>query len=56
MKTIKFIKSPVGKFGLSYTIGQEVEISAEQADELINAEYAELVEQEVEVKPSKKTK
>lgn len=56
MKTIKFIKSPVGKFGLAYTVGQEVEISTEQAEELINAEFAVLVEQEVEIKPSKKNK
>lgn len=59
MKTVKFIKSPVGKFGLAYRVGDEVELLTEQAEELINAEFAVLVETEetkAETKPSKKGK
>jgi hypothetical protein len=50
MKTIKFIKSPVGKFGLAYKVGDEAELTNEQSEELINAEFAILVETEVEEK------
>jgi len=59
MKTLKFIKSPVGKFGLAYKVGTEAELLNEQAEELINAEFAVLVETEepkTEPKPVKKGK
>jgi hypothetical protein len=59
MKTVKFIKSPVGKFGLAYKVGDEAELTNEQCDELIKAEFAILVETEeikAEPKPSKKSK
>jgi hypothetical protein len=50
MKTVKFIKSPVGKFGLAYKVGDEAELTNEQCEELINAEFAVLVETEEEEK------
>lgn len=57
MKTVKFIKSPVGKFGLAYKIGDVAELTNEQCEELINAEFAEIVESEIEeIKPVKKGK
>jgi hypothetical protein len=47
MKTIKFIKSPVG-FGLGYHVGELAEINSNQADELVENGFAEIVENEIE--------
>lgn len=40
---IKFLKSPAGKFLLSYRVGQVVEMEEKQASEIIEAGYAEKV-------------
>tara|TARA_R110002167_G_scaffold112367_1_gene284750 strand:- start:3975 stop:4145 length:171 start_codon:yes stop_codon:yes gene_type:complete len=40
---IKFLLSPTGKFKLGYAIGDECEIESKQAQELIDAQYAEKV-------------
>lgn len=37
---ITFIKSPTGAFGLAYSVGNKVEMEAEQARELIEAGFA----------------
>ena len=38
---IKFLLSPTGKFKLGYAIGDVCEMEAKQAQELIDAQYAE---------------
>ena len=48
MKLIKFIKSPIGAFGLAYTANEIAEIEDTQADELISLGFAELLENKVE--------
>lgn len=48
MKTIKFIKNPIGVYGLAYTIGECGEFEESQANELIENGFAELVENEIE--------
>lgn len=40
---IKFVLSPAGRYLLPYNIGQEVSLKANQADELVEAKYAEYV-------------
>lgn len=40
---VKFVLSPTGKFGLGYSIGEESSFPKIQAEELIEAGYAELV-------------
>lgn len=40
---IKFILSPAGRYFLPYNVGQEVLLKANQADELVEAKYAEYV-------------
>lgn len=40
---IKFLKSPAGKFLLSYRVGQVVEMEEKQASEIVEAGYAEKV-------------
>jgi hypothetical protein len=42
---IKFIKSPIGAFNLAYSVGMEAEFSNGQAQELIEAGYAESIEE-----------
>lgn len=37
---VKFIKSPVGPFGLGYSIGDEAEINETLADTLVEQKYA----------------
>lgn len=48
MKTIKFIKNPIGAYGLAYAVGECGEFEASQANELIENGFAELVENEIE--------
>jgi hypothetical protein len=48
MKTIKFKKSPIGAYGLSYAVGEIAEFEESQAIELIENGFAELVENETE--------
>lgn len=48
MKTIKFIKSPIGAFGLAYCENEVAEFEVNQANELIELGFAELVENEIE--------
>jgi hypothetical protein len=43
---IKFIESPIGKFGLAYAKGMEAEFNKEQAILLIEAGYAVALETE----------
>lgn len=40
---IKFVLSPAGRYLLPYNVGQEVFLQANQADELVEAKYAEYV-------------
>jgi hypothetical protein len=40
---ILFIVSPTGKFGLAYNVGETCFINENQANELVDAGYAELV-------------
>jgi hypothetical protein len=40
---IVFLVSPTGKFGLAYNVGETCFINENQANELIDAGYAELV-------------
>lgn len=42
-KKIRFLLSPCGKFLLPYNVGQEVDLPANQADELVECKYAEYV-------------
>ena len=44
MPKVKFILSPIGAFNLAYAVGMEAELSDSQAETLIEAGYAELVE------------
>lgn len=48
MKLVKFIKSPIGAFGLAYAPNEIAEIENTQADELISLGFAELLENKVE--------
>jgi hypothetical protein len=40
---IKFLLSPTGKFSLAYNVGEEAQINELQANELVEAGYAEFV-------------
>lgn len=40
---VKFLYSPTSKFGLAYHAGDVAEFSEKQANELVNAKYAEFV-------------
>ena len=40
---VKFLLSPTGKFNLAYNVGEIAKINALQANELVDAGYAELV-------------
>lgn len=40
---IKFVLSPAGRYFLPYNVGQKVFLQANQADELVEAKYAEYV-------------
>jgi hypothetical protein len=40
---VKFLLSPVGKFNLAYGVGEIGEFLEKQADELVEAKYAEFV-------------
>lgn len=40
---IKFVLSPAGRYLLPYNVGQKVFLQANQADELVDAKYAEYV-------------
>jgi|GEM_PF-3076291 len=40
---IRFVLSPAGRYLLPYNVGQEVFLEANQADELVEAKYAEYV-------------
>ena len=42
---VRFIKNPVGKYNLSYEVGQEIDLPDSQAVDLIEDKYAELVRQ-----------
>lgn len=42
-KKIRFLLSPCGKFLLPYNVGQEVDLPANQADDLVECKYAEYV-------------
>jgi len=42
-KKIRFLLSPTGAFGLAYNAGDEAEIDTAQADELVDAGYAQFV-------------
>jgi len=58
---IKFIESPIGKFGLAYAKGMEADFGKEQAILLIEAGYAialeaETPETELEVETPEKPK
>lgn len=48
MKLVKFIKSPIGAFGLAYAANEIAEIENTQADELISLGFAELLENKIE--------
>ena len=48
MKLVKFIKSPIGAFGLAYAPNEIAEIENTQADELISLGFAELLENKAE--------
>lgn len=43
MVKIVFLLSPTGKFGLGYNPGEEGEFEEKQAEELVEAKYAEYV-------------
>lgn len=47
---VKFLTNPTGKWNLSYNVGEVVELEKKQAELLIEAGDAELVE---EAKPKK---
>lgn len=47
MKTIKFIKSPIGAYGLAYAVGTTGEFETNQANELVENGFAEFCESEV---------
>lgn len=56
MKKIKFIKNPIGAFGLAYVIGEEAELEINQANELVDLKFAVFVEEiEKAEKPKVKT-
>jgi hypothetical protein len=40
MAKVKFTKSPTGKFKLAYNIGEEAEVSADLAKQLIEGNFA----------------
>jgi hypothetical protein len=40
---IQFILSPSGKFDLAYNVGEIAEINANQANEIVEAGYAEFL-------------
>jgi hypothetical protein len=40
---IKFLVNPAGKYLLPYNVGQEVELSENEATELVESKYAEFV-------------
>lgn len=42
-KIVRFLLNPAGKFLLPYNVGQEVPLPANQADEVVEAKYAEFV-------------
>lgn len=42
-KKIKFLLSPTGKYNLGYNAGEVAEINENQAQELVDAKYAEFV-------------
>lgn len=43
MLKVKFLICPTGRFGLSYSVGNEAELNEVLATELIEAGYAELL-------------
>lgn len=47
-KTVEFIFSPTGAYGLAYSIGEVAELPANQADELIDAGFAIVYEEKSE--------
>lgn len=42
-KKVRFLLSPAGQFLLPYNVGQEVDLPANQADEIVDMKYAEFV-------------
>ena len=42
-KKIRFLLPPAGRFLLPYNVGQEVDLPANQADEIVDMKYAEFV-------------
>lgn len=50
-KKIEFIKSPTGRFKLAYHVGAVVALPTEQADELIELQYAVPVKVRKTAKP-----
>jgi hypothetical protein len=40
---IRFLLSPTGKFGLAYNEQEEADLPANQANELVEAKYAEFI-------------
>jgi hypothetical protein len=40
---VKFLLSPVGKFGLAYSVDEIASLPENQANELVEAKYAEFV-------------
>jgi hypothetical protein len=42
-RKIVFTLSPCGKFKLPYNVGQEVELSVNEATEIVESKYAEFV-------------
>jgi len=48
IKTVEFIFSPTGAYGLAYSIGEVAELPANQADELIDAGFAIVYEEKSE--------
>ena len=47
-KTVEFIFSPTGAYGLAYSVGEVAELPANQADELIDAGFAIVYEEKSE--------
>lgn len=43
VRSVKFLLSPTGAFGLGYNEGEEAELEAKQASELVELGYAEYV-------------
>ncbi|WP_119792051.1 hypothetical protein [Flavobacterium anhuiense] len=47
-KTVEFLVSPTGRFLLAYNVGDVATLGENQAQEVIDAGYAKLVEKDLE--------